>query len=239
MTGRNDHAIIDALEAMSHVTSQALQNQNGMIDEFCGLSKFQRNNTPTSKARYDPEGAQVWLQKIVKIFRVITCIDAHKVLFGTHMLAEETKYWWDNAHQRLEAAGYELRVPSVSSLRVACIQRSINSSRYQEIHQFSVLVNKCRIYEEDSCVKSVHYKSVSEKKGGNQNRRKPYVSLADKGKWKASYGKETNGGGTPAYLRCFSYGGISHCASDYKSSSQKCFKCGELGHRIADYRVIC
>lgn len=43
MTGRNDRAIVDALEAMTHMmgqASQALQNQNGMEEEFRGLGKF-------------------------------------------------------------------------------------------------------------------------------------------------------------------------------------------------------
>ncbi|XP_050918382.1 uncharacterized protein LOC127135792 [Lathyrus oleraceus] len=51
---------------------------------------------------------------------------------------------------------------------------------YQEIRQFSVFVNKCRIYDEDSRVGSAHYKSVSEKKNGNQSRGKPYSILVSK-----------------------------------------------------------
>lgn len=35
---------------------------------------------------------------------------------------------------------------------------------YQEICRFSVLVNKCTLYDEDSRVRSTHYKSISEKK---------------------------------------------------------------------------
>lgn len=57
---------------------------------------------------YDPEGAQVWLQEIEKIFRLMVCIDAQKVLFGTHMLAEEAEYWLENAHMRLDIAGTEI-----------------------------------------------------------------------------------------------------------------------------------
>lgn len=55
---------------------------------------------------------------------------------------------------------------------------------YQEIHQFSVLVNKCRIYDEDGRAISSHYKSVSDKRNSNQNRRKPYVVYDGKGKQK-------------------------------------------------------
>ncbi|XP_050890459.1 uncharacterized protein LOC127095870 [Lathyrus oleraceus] len=53
---------------------------------------------------------------------------------------------------------------------------------YQEIRRFSVLVNKCRIYDKDSRVRSAHYKSASKNKDGNQFYGKPYVAQADKGK---------------------------------------------------------
>lgn len=51
---------------------------------------------------------------------------------------------------------------------------------YQEICHFSVLVNKCRIYDEDSRVRYAHYKSVSEKKSVSHNYGKPYVTLVAK-----------------------------------------------------------
>jgi hypothetical protein len=50
---------------------------------------------------------------------------------------------------------------------------------YQEIRQFSVLVNKCSIYVEDNMARSTHYKSVNEKKNGGQNRGKPYANPVD------------------------------------------------------------
>lgn len=48
---------------------------------------------------------------------------------------------------------------------------------YQEIHHFSVLVNKCRIYDEDGKSRPTHYKSVNsqkDKKFCNKNSGKPY-----------------------------------------------------------------
>lgn len=35
---------------------------------------------------------------------------------------------------------------------------------YQEIFRFSVLVNKCKIYDKDSRARSAHYKNISENK---------------------------------------------------------------------------
>lgn len=54
MTGRNNRAIVYALEVMALVMGQAslvLHNQNGMADNSRGMGKFQRNNPPTFKGR--------------------------------------------------------------------------------------------------------------------------------------------------------------------------------------------
>lgn len=68
------------------------------------MGKFQRNNLPTFKGRYDLDGAQSWLREIERIFRVMDYSEAHKVQFGTHMLAEEANDWWINTHQVLDVA---------------------------------------------------------------------------------------------------------------------------------------
>ena len=72
------------------------------------MGKFQRNNPPTFKGRYDQEGAQVWLGEIENTFIVVSSIEDQKVLFGTYMLSEEAEDWWDNARQRLEVVGTEV-----------------------------------------------------------------------------------------------------------------------------------
>ena len=90
MAGENDRAIAEALAAMA----QAMQaQQNPPVDEFRNLGRFLKNNPPTFKGRYDPDGAQIWLKEIEKIFRVMTCTEAQKVQFGTHMLSEEAENW--------------------------------------------------------------------------------------------------------------------------------------------------
>ncbi|XP_050878076.1 uncharacterized protein LOC127081892 [Lathyrus oleraceus] len=81
--------------------------------------------------------------------------------------------------------------------------------------KYAELVNKSRIYDEDSRARSAYYKSISEKKGKGQFRWKPYVTPADKGKQKASYGRKTSGGGAPASVKCFKGGGLGHCANEW------------------------
>ena len=98
MAGRNDRAIADALQALAN----AMENQTGGNAEYHGLDRFQRNNPPTFRGGYDPEGAETWLKEMRKIFRVMQCPEEQQVLFATHMLAEEAEYWWENTRPRLE-----------------------------------------------------------------------------------------------------------------------------------------
>ncbi|XP_050920261.1 uncharacterized protein LOC127137897 [Lathyrus oleraceus] len=91
---------------------------------------------------------------------------------------------------------------------------------YQEILQFPVLVNKFRIYDEDSRSRSAYYKSASDKRNGNQHHNKTYVIPDGKGKRKFQQknnnnnGKSQSGGGAPNSIKCFKCGVIDHCASN-------------------------
>ncbi|XP_050897658.1 uncharacterized protein LOC127104517 [Lathyrus oleraceus] len=111
---------------------------------------------------------------------------------------------------------------------------------YREIHRLSMLVNKCRIYDEDNIVRPAHYKSFSGKKENDQTREKPYSTLADKGKQKvyqkAIGGKERSGRGNPTSMRCFKHGDFGHRAPECKSTTVNCFKCGKPGHRATGCR---
>lgn len=50
----------------------------------------------------------MWLREIEKIFLVMTCSKVQKVKFGTHILSEEVRDWWDSEHQRMEVVGDEI-----------------------------------------------------------------------------------------------------------------------------------
>jgi len=65
----------------------------GRAVAYHGLYHFYRNDPPTCKGGYDPEGVEAWLREIEKIFRVMECQDQEKLLFATHMLAYKAEYW--------------------------------------------------------------------------------------------------------------------------------------------------
>jgi hypothetical protein len=77
-------------QAMAHANATLMSQKNarGGPDEM-KLDRFMRNNPMTFKGRHDPEGAQCWLESIERIFRVMACTNAQKVMLATHMLAED------------------------------------------------------------------------------------------------------------------------------------------------------
>ncbi|XP_050891048.1 uncharacterized protein LOC127096532 [Lathyrus oleraceus] len=262
MVGSNDAAIVVALQAVA----QAVQNQPnvGWNDEFHHLGKFQRNNPPTSKGMYHPDGAHNWLREIEWIFRVMNCSEAQKVRFGIHMLVEEVDDWWINTRQVLDVATEVVtwavfnkdflrsyfpedvhgkkEIDEVTAEFSKCIkfENGLHTEikqaiGYQRIRRFPELVNNCRIYEDDSKARSTYYKGLSERRGNlNLNHGKPYNAITDKGKQKVIDGKRPSRGGAPTPLKCYRCGDLGHCVSECKSDVKKCYKCRNSGYLVAD-----
>lgn len=95
-----------------------------------------------------------------------------------------------------------------------------------------MLVNKCRIYDEDNHTISSHYKSVSDKRNGNLNHGKPYGAPSVKGKQKDIDKKRPTGEGTPAYIKCYNYGKLGHRANECMNRFLRCFNFGKNDHRV-------
>ena len=91
MANRNDRAVIDALGRLTEVMERN-QNRHEGNNNFRGLIDFQRNNPPTFKGAYDPEGAQNWIKEHEKIFRAMACTDVQKFNYATFMLDEEAEH---------------------------------------------------------------------------------------------------------------------------------------------------
>jgi len=107
---RDDAAIAEALVAMAHVLAQgneqaADSHQDHGKAEERRLDRFMRNNPPTFKGRFNPDGAQTWIQGVERIIRAMVTSDDQKVRLVSHMLVDEAEYWWTGAKRRLEASG--------------------------------------------------------------------------------------------------------------------------------------
>jgi len=107
---RNDVGIAEALTAVAQVLAQAQGNgghghqDHGGVEER-RLDRFMRNNPPTFNGRFDPEGAQTWMQGVDRIFRGMVTSDDQKVRLATHILTEEDEYWWAGTKRRIEDSG--------------------------------------------------------------------------------------------------------------------------------------
>ncbi|XP_050897940.1 uncharacterized protein LOC127104837 [Lathyrus oleraceus] len=103
---------------------------------------------------------------------------------------------------------------------------------YQQITRFYELVNKSRIYDEDSRESAAHYKSLDDKKGKGKFQGKSYD-----GKKKDGHGKKQSGGGSHTLVKCFRYGVKVHRAPECPNGDVICFKCGKQGHKSFNCRV--
>ena len=77
MVGRNDVALAASLEAMVHAMENQLNTNKNVGSR--SLATFQRENSPTFKGKYDPNGALDWFTEIERIFHVMDCTQAQKV----------------------------------------------------------------------------------------------------------------------------------------------------------------
>jgi hypothetical protein len=109
MAGRNDQAIAKAMMEMTQALAQAhaaagQQKNKGTTNEL-RMDHFLRYEPPKCKGKYDPDGAQEWIDDIERIFRAMACTDAQKVMLATHVLAGDAEHWWRHACQRMVEAG--------------------------------------------------------------------------------------------------------------------------------------
>ncbi|XP_058768915.1 uncharacterized protein LOC131642712 [Vicia villosa] len=225
VAGRNGDAIADALRML--------------VGSLCQIP--QRNNSPIFEGEHEPDKAQAWVKAIEKIFRVMNYTDAQRVQFGTHMLEKEAEDWWGNTAQRFEEEELIKYCPYYNTMnaeRLKCL-KFVNGLRhdikkaigYRQITCFVELVNKIRIYNENSRESASHYKALNDKKG--QYRGKPY----DYKKKKAGYDGKPSGGGTSASVKCFNSGVEGNRVVDCPKGGVTCFKCGKEEMLLASLQV--
>src|ERR1044072_6366264 len=106
--------------------------------------------------------------------------------------------------------------------------------RYQRIRRFSDLVDCSRILEEDLANTKSNARGYVDRKGKQQmDRGKPY----DRSNQRSSGWKKSSGGDSSSSVRCYKCGETGHRMVDCKSNDKKCFKCGKFGHVANDCRV--
>ncbi|XP_050878421.1 uncharacterized protein LOC127082220 [Lathyrus oleraceus] len=232
MAGRNNHAIANALEAMA----QVLQGEaKDWCNNACG--RLEAVGTDITWVMFRAYFLDNYFLEDVCSKKKIEFLELKQgnltVAKYAAKFEEIVKFY---PHCNSEAADGSKRIKFGSAFRPE-IKQGIG---YQEIIRFPMMVNKCRLYDEDSRARFAHYQSFSGKKGKDQSRGKLYSALADKGKQKvdqkATGGKERSGGGTHTSVRCFKCREFRRHVPECKSTTMNWFKCWKLGHRVIDCR---
>ncbi|XP_058726608.1 uncharacterized protein LOC131597968 [Vicia villosa] len=98
---------------------------------------------------------------------------------------------------------------------------------YKQITHFAELVNKSRIYDEDSRESSSYYKSLNDRKGKGKFFGKP----CDEKKKQSGFRKKPSGGIAYTSIKCFKCGVEGHGVMDCLKVEVTCFKCGKANLR--------
>ncbi|GAU25114.1 hypothetical protein TSUD_274030 [Trifolium subterraneum] len=100
---------------------------------------------------------------------------------------------------------------------------------FAEIQNFTTLVAKARICDEDGKAKSNYFKAM---RGKGQDRGKPY-DVKEKGNVRSRRAKEKDSGGD----NCYKCGKSGHRAWECKKDNTNCFNCGKEGHTAIDCKT--
>src|ERR1044072_5381258 len=73
-----------------------------------GLNDFRRHEPPRFVGTADPEKAELWIQELEKIFKVLQTTEESKLGYASYLLIGDAEYWWRGARLMVEATNEEV-----------------------------------------------------------------------------------------------------------------------------------
>lgn len=94
---------------MTEVFRQLLQergnNPQGVEPRTVLPSEFTKFNPPIFAGLPDPDVAEVWLERMKDIFKMLNCVDSQRVTFATFQLEGMARDWWAILERKWQGAG--------------------------------------------------------------------------------------------------------------------------------------
>ncbi|GAU51518.1 hypothetical protein TSUD_413850 [Trifolium subterraneum] len=246
-SARANAQIAESLATLTHLLARG---DDPARDGEKRLDRFLKHKPSFFVGGFNPDGAVKWVEEVEIIFDAMECANENKLALGTYMLREEANQWWKNAKLRLGDRGFVItwemfkreffnkyfpadvknkkvvefmkrRTTNVLSLKVVYAPTSSISLGLRKIRNFTTLVAKARICDEDGKAKSNYFKAV---RGKSQDRAKHY-EVKGKGSARGGKGKEKDKD------VCYNCGKEGHKSKECKATTPTCFNCGEEGHK--------
>ncbi|XP_058758243.1 uncharacterized protein LOC131631466 [Vicia villosa] len=231
-------------------TFKGKHDPDGALDWLKEIERIFRvmDCTPDQKVRYGTHMLEVeaddwWLET-----RPILEAAGEEITWDVLRREFLRKYYPESVRGKKEIEYLELKQGNMSITEYAAKFKELNGLKsdikkaigYQRIRNLDLLVESCRIYEEDS---TAHYKLMNERRGkSHQNRGKPYDPPAGRGKLRPNDNKRTSRGDAPVGIVCHNCGKPGHKSNVCRTGVVKCYRCGEPGHIATDCKrkgVVC
>ncbi|GAU49534.1 hypothetical protein TSUD_243790 [Trifolium subterraneum] len=220
---RTNAQIAETLAAIANVLARG---DNLARDGEKRLESFLKHKPSFFTGGFNPDGAVKWVEEVEIIFDAMECAEENKLTLGTYVLREENKKvveFMKLEQGNMLVAEYAAKFDSLcvfsphyntpKAENDKCVKFE-NGLRpdikhiigFAEIRNFTTLVSRPWICDEDGKAKSNYFKAI---RGKSQDRAKPY-EVKGKGNTRGGKGKEKVEN-DKCYRCCLSYFRCDYC----------------------------